>query len=272
MDADTRHELKQNELAEALARLRNLRDPGFLYSAIALGLIVVGVIIWYGWRYSQQRHLEDVSRRLVEAQDALFSREGTRVAGAQEDLRGLIKQAKEPDLAAAARLLLARAHYDQAMSAPEQRVAGFEEAARLLEEIRQDTRINAVLDAAATYLLANTYESLWRIDEAKQLWTRLAEDNRYVGTPYKDLARDRLADLAELAPVAMQPGAPPAPTTAEVSGASGLEIDPGSIMVYPEERPPFVEQPEGVPSPIEAPREVAPAAENAEPPTTQPAP
>jgi len=58
MDARTRHELKQNELAEALAQLRNLNDPRLRVGLlVVLGLaVVVAGVLW--WRYNQSRTVE----------------------------------------------------------------------------------------------------------------------------------------------------------------------------------------------------------------------
>ena len=91
MDADTRHQLKQNELAEMLSKLADLRDPKFLYTAGALVVIVVAVLAWYGWRYTQRQALEQGWQRLAKASTALMADDPAAVAGAENDLRAMVQ-------------------------------------------------------------------------------------------------------------------------------------------------------------------------------------
>jgi len=273
MDADKRHQLKQNELAEAINRLRDVRDPRFLATLGVLAVVVVGLLGWKAWNYSQRLKLEQTSQRLSTLQEALNSFDGARIARAQEELRELLSTARNADLVAAARLLLARSRYDQAMRMAAERPAGFEEAAAQLEQINATPGVSPMLQAAATYLLANTYESLRRFDEARTLWQRLSRDAQYAGTPYRALAEGRLLTMDELSTaVAFRPGDPPPPPPAGGTG-DGIKLVPGESVLIAPNVPPLVVPTEPTPPRDEAPEtpEVPEAAE-AQPPAEEPAP
>lgn len=274
MDADTRHQLKQNELVEAINRLRDLRDPRFLALLGLLAVVVLGLLGWKAWSYSQRLKLEQTSQRLGALQDALDSFDGARIARAQADLRELISTTRQADMAAAARLLLARSRYDQAMQMAAERPTGFEEAAAQLEQVIAAPTVSPMLQAAATYLLANTYESLRRFDEARTLWQRLAREARYAGTPYPALAEERLLTIDDLSSaVAFVPGNPPPPPPPAEGTGTSIRLVPGESVLIAPDAPPMV-----VPTEPSRPSEEAPEgpdvpeAPEAQPPVEEPAP
>ena len=285
MDADTRHQLKQNELADALGRLRDLRDPRFLAALAVLVVVGLAILGWKAWNYSQRLALEQASQRLGALQEALNSQDAPRIARARDDLRTLIDSTRNADMAAAARLLLARSRYDEAMSSAAQRPAGFEEAATQLEQLLAQPAVSPMLRAAATYLLANTYESLRRVDAAKELWQQLARDALYAGTPYQSLAEEKLLSIDELsAPVAFVPGSPPPPPPPDTQPGTKVRLTPGESVLLQPNMPPVVvpnepplppgEEKPAVPGagetpPAESPGEPLPTEG---PPATQPAP
>jgi hypothetical protein len=212
MDADKRHQLRTNELADALASLRDLKSPHFIYAGAALAVILIGVAGWLGWRYSQRVTAERDWKRLTDSCADLAGGQADLIAQAQAELRAMIQARTTPVVRGYARLELARSRVTQGMTQPEERQAAFAEAVSLLEELRGDPEVPAQLDAAGTFLLASTHESLRQLDRAKELYRALAEDARYAGSPYQDLAEMRLADVDTLGtPVVFTPGDPPPP-------------------------------------------------------------
>jgi predicted negative regulator of RcsB-dependent stress response len=212
MDADTRHQLKANTLAEALASLRDLKDARFLYSAGAVAVVLIVVLAWFGWRYSQQVAAERDWDRLNRIAVGLSAKDANVLTGAQNDLRAMLQEKIAPGVVDYARLELARSLVDQALTQPSSRQAAFTEAASVLEQIRSDPTAAPMLQAAATFMLASTYESTHQFDKAKELYTSLVDETRYAGSPYKLLAQDRLTNMDTLtAPIAFAPGEPPPP-------------------------------------------------------------
>lgn len=266
MDADKRHQLKQNELAEALARLRNFNDPRFIYGIVALVAIGLGVLAWYGWQYSRRHALEQGWQRLSLASAGLASNDTNRVTAAQEDLRSMIADTKHAGLAGYARLELAASRIAQAFRQPAQRPAAFEDAASLLEQIRATPESPRTLQAAATFALASTYESLRRFDKAKELYKILTDEPQYQAFAYKTLAEDRLSSLDTLLkPVTFEPGTPPQPTTQATNAP--IRLEPTSqptlqvpIQLTPTDSPLETAAPPAPTTPAEQPPEQPPPA------------
>jgi len=268
MDADTRHQLKQNELAEALSKLRDLRDPRILYAAGAVVVVLLAVLVWYGWRASQQAALERGWERLSDIAANLSGADPTAVTAAQGELRTLIQETGSPSVAGYARLALARSRYDQGMLKPDERQAAFSEAITLLEQIRADPATRTDLDAAAAFLLASTYESTRQFDKARQLYQTLKDDTRYAGLPYGALSADRLATLDDLTePIAFTPGEAPPPPAPETQAATPAPA-PQFQRMTPEQLG-VVAPPPAAPVPPPA-EQVPPAAEPVPPPTPAP--
>jgi len=212
MDADTRHQLKQNELAEALGKLRDLKQPRYLYPLIGLLVIAIVAIAWLGYTYSQHRAAEQNWQRLLDLTTATVLDDETEAAGAREQLRTLIQETKDPGLGGYARLQLARAQIDQAINHPEQRQEALGEAKQLLTAVIDNPKTSAMLRASVLFALANTHESLREFDAAAKCYESLANKDNYTGSPYVTLASQRLEDFERLTKrVAFEPGDPPAP-------------------------------------------------------------
>ncbi len=210
MDARTRHELKQNELAEALAQLRTLNDPRLrigLLVVLALAVVFAGVT-W--WRYSQSRTAEQSWKTLYELTADAGGEDAVAADAAATGLRDLIAQGGDPAVAGFAKLQLANLRANQALTQADQRPAGFQEAVTLLNEIRSAPEAPTPLFAAATFALASALESLHEFDQARTLYTALASEERFAGMLYKALATERLTGLDELkAAISFFPGGPP---------------------------------------------------------------
>lgn len=228
MDADTRRQLKTNELADALASLKDLKSPRFLYSAGAVVVLAIAVLAWFGWRYSQRLAAERDWDRLERVVLGLSDADANVASGAQNELRAMLQEKLPPSVLGYARIELARSRVEQGLAQPTERPAAFEEAAKMLEQVRSDPESTPLLQAEATFLLASTYESLRQFEGAKELYQSLAQDTRYAGSPYKALADFRLADLDKLAkPVAFVPGEPPPPPPLTAT------TQPGTVILNP---------------------------------------
>jgi len=282
MKAEERRELKQNELAEALASLRDWNNPTTRYTLLVLAAIAVGVGAWKAWAYYRLHSLEQGWQRLGNIENVLSagSDEGA-VVGALRDLRDLIQQASDPALSGWARLRLARARVQEGFAKPAERQAAFDEAARLLEEILQGRNTPATLEAAATFALAGTHECRAALDAARRqdeldkaaaLYQRIVGEPRFKGTPYVTLAADRLKNLDDLkVEIVFAPGAPP--EGLPPSGGESLSI-PGARRLTPEEveallgerGPPVEMPPAGPPAPQPPEGESAPPGEPSAPP------
>jgi predicted negative regulator of RcsB-dependent stress response len=226
MDADTRHQLKTNELAEALNKLQNLRDPRLLYGLAVVGVVLVAVLAYFVWSYTQRRAAEAGWNSLNEIGTRLMSADAAEVLKAESDLRAFIDSTSDTGLAGYGRLRLAHSRFVQAMEHPEQRPAGFEEAKQLLENARADAAETPLLDSAVTFLLASTYESLGQPEEARKLYEMMKTEPRYAG-PYRELADARLETMdTAAANVVLAAGSPPAgsePAAAQPNLPQGLD-------------------------------------------------
>lgn len=204
MDADTRHQLRQNELAEALAKLRDYTDKRTLAWLAVIIAIALGYAGYRYWRWRQGIQLAQGYEALssVDALDASLGE------APLAQLRQLIAEASQPGLVALARLELA-----QGLEVRGERA---EDAAKLAEAKSEYQRIVAMADApahvkaAALYRLGMVYETERDFVKARETFTTLSSDSRFEGSPQQQRATQRLGLLAELAvPVRFKPGAKP---------------------------------------------------------------
>lgn len=263
MDADTRHQLKQNELAEALGKLRDWDNPSNRYLILAIALLVILFAAWKAWSYSEQHAREVASRQLGDIQMALQAGEPSTVATAVADLRALIADASDPGIAGAARLRLASFRHNEGLMKPDTREEAFAEAARLYDEVIHTRGIPASIEATATFGLATVYESMRKFDEAKALYDKLQEEPRFRGSPYVLMATERVQNFDELRePITLASGAPPVPQ----QPANAMR--PPADMLGPQMPPPiFEDEPQDDETGSESappPAEDAPANEPAE--------
>jgi hypothetical protein len=241
MDARTRHELKQNELAEVLGRLRHLNDPRIRQALVAVGVVIVVVLAFFAWKSSRRSAQEQSWQAL---QDLITSAEGGDAASVEQartGLRDLIAKGGDAVVLGFARLQLASLRVGDALAQPEQRPAGFEEAVKLLGEVRSAPDTPPVLFASASFALAGAYESLREFDKARELYTALANDAKFEGMVYKGMAAERLASLEDVkAAVAFTPGGPPATVEppSEAGAAPQVSGLPPGMTMQPSGAPP----------------------------------
>lgn len=221
MDADTRHQLKQNELAEALRNLLDFRDK----RTIAWLVVILAIALGYGgykfWGWWQQVHLIQSYQTLttVNATDASLG------DAPLAKLRQLIADNTQPGLVAISRLQLAQGL--------EARGQGADGAAKLTTA---ETQYQAILQmpdapnhiqAAATYRLGILYETMQEFGKAREAYTALSESQRFKGSPFTDLAVARLDPLDDRAvPVKFEPGVKPLATTQPTTQPTMMPIFP----------------------------------------------
>jgi predicted negative regulator of RcsB-dependent stress response len=218
MDADRRHQLKTNELAEALGKVREIgSDPQSRYWLIGI-IVVLAVVGGYRlWSGMQERRVTSAARDLSAAVRQL----GTNRVAAIDDLRGLVRRAPTKGLEASARLELGGALRVEAHQSEEQRQALLEESVATLKAVVDDPQMPGQLAAAAAFSLATSYESLRQFDDAERMYQLLVDSERFGGTAFPFVAAGRVETLDELrTPVTFQPGLPPEPAVATTPAAT----------------------------------------------------
>ncbi len=206
MDADTRHQLKQNELAEFLANLRNLGKREFL---TYLGVIVVVILAIAAYRYTRYRQVQ----RLVAATQALqrINVSDPELGDAPlANLRTLIADYAGTPVEALARVKLAEGLEVRGKQAGNDEL--LRQAARELEAVLKLPDVPHQVRAGAEYRLGIVYESLREFDKAREHLEKLSQDAAYAGTSFPELAEIRLENLDDYAqPVKFEPGPKPPP-------------------------------------------------------------
>lgn len=227
MDADTRHQLKTNELAEWLGSI-SLSDRRTL---LWIGILLVIVLGYAAWRVNawqkqslldqQWATLAQVSAELTQPTSETFDR-----------ARQLITEARDPTLAMLARLRLASALIREAGANPDDPY--LTEAASLLETIAGDPSVPPQIRAGALYELGTVHETRRELDAARKCYQQLLDEKAFAGIPYVDLARQRLATLDDLArPVEFLPGQPPPATQPATQPATAPATQPATAPAGP---------------------------------------
>ncbi len=234
MDAETRHQLKQNELAEALARLRSL-DKSVIY---AIAGVAIGLLIWgayYTWNWQATRAEQQEWSRIF-----LAGQESADGAGAADTLRVLAAELDEP-AADVARLRAALVSAVEAAQGAELDDEALRRALSDLQRLVQRADLDAVFKAPAWLAIAKIHENLREFDEAAKAYEALQSDY-YAGFPQQQIATVRLTGLERLResvtfvagspPETVGPGLPPnfAPTP------SNIDIDdvPTNLIFGPD--------------------------------------
>lgn len=267
MDADTRHELQQNELGQLLARLKTLSAREVL---TYLGAIVVVILAIVGYRTWQSSLLAAKSQAWTDLITAGAPRPGLdgniELPDRVEALRAYMQTHNEPSAIGAARLRLAKALIEKAAADAAQRQILLDEALTHLDALRADSSASPALRAAATLLSGTAYETRRDTAKAREMY-RLFEGPELSHSAMAEIARQRLETLDQVTVrVPFVPGSPPPPPTPE----------PATPALPTESAPtpaPSTEQPAEQPlAPADAPEPVADRPiEDTPPPGTQPA-
>lgn len=273
MDADTRHQLKQNELAEALGKLVDFSDKRTLGWLVAIVVVAVG---WGGyrlWNWQRQASLIAAQQTLGEI-NAIDASMGE---APLTQLRQLIAENSQPGLVALARLKLAEGLQERAEGGDQ--TAKLAEAEAEYHAILNMPNAPAATRAPALYRLGIIGEDKRDFAQAREMYTTLSGDPAYAGSPLVAVAEDRLEQFDELAvPVVFKPGLNPNPTPEPTTAPTKRrEMKPVKITEAPgrqlpveiptAERPPQQEQ-SPAPATPEPDKQETPAEETSEEPAT----
>jgi hypothetical protein len=231
MDAETRHQLKQNELAEAIGDLKQKvahMDRNTVYLLIGIAAIIILWIAYGLYNRAAAQQQSDVWFQVLTA--PVNIRNADTIQGDLENLRQLATQ-NDGALADAARLRLGVGLWNYAeapnIEHPEGEAANLlNEAASVLEPVAQTPASSSSpgVVAAAKYALAGVYESLGRWDDARAQYESL-QDERFAGTVYGpagvSLTKNALQNFDEL----QEPVKFAAPAPAEEENVSGDATD-----------------------------------------------
>lgn len=246
MDAETRHQLKTNELGDLLEQVANLRDRRVVYAAVAVGLALLAYVSYrvWSWRAAASVNAGWAALQAVESIDPSLGE------APLDRLRAVVAEASDPTLQAMARLRLADALHARAVAGDSSRLT---EAQQQLEAILAGST-PPMLKAAAIYQLGGLYESRRQFDQARLAYQQLQQDTSLAGSPFVKLAEIRLSTLDELPEkIELLPGLPPPPPVASapaeaeaqtVPPPGGAGGDQPSAQTLPQSQP-ATSQPEG---------------------------
>ena len=208
MDADTRHQLKQNEFAEFLGKILDLNDKRTIAWLVVILVIALGYAGYNFWNWRQNVNLSESYQKL----NAIDASDPTMGDGPLNELRQLIAGTSQPGLVAMARLQLARGLEVRGLEPGNE--AKLDEAAKEYTTLVNMNRAPNSLKAAAVYRLGTVKESQRDMDAARGFYKQLSEEARFVGSPFVALADSRLSLLDQLSdPVVFTPGARPLAVT-----------------------------------------------------------
>lgn len=270
MDADRRHDLKTNELADALDKLTDLRDPRLRYWIAAIVLVAVAYLGYRYWDYTRQTALErswaDLSA--VEIPDS------GPVETAIQQLQTQLAAAQQPALRAGIQLKLARVLFEEARRDEARRESLLREAQTHLRAMLEDSGTPDALRPAALFALGCTHESLGELDQAAEQFRAIA-DPAYAGSPFVPLAADRVLNMDQIRePIEFVPGEAPPPPSAvgPPAEAAGPSSAPASAPAdAPEEAPGEGAEPPGGEASSESPSTQPARPGESAAPTTAPA-
>jgi hypothetical protein len=203
MDAETRHQLKTNELGEALQNFGRLNDPRLAYTLVGVILILAA---WSIYRYVQASRQQAVAGAWTTIMEAARTPTGFDSNGRQA-LLALTQERPNAAVAAVAELRLALADWRAARSS--NNAEGIEKAAAQLISIADDPVVPAEYRASALYAGAAAREDQERFDDARAMYSRLMAEPDFDGSPFKALAGSEVRLLDErMESITFLPGMP----------------------------------------------------------------
>jgi predicted negative regulator of RcsB-dependent stress response len=221
MDAEERHELKTNELANLLVKLKDWSDK---YLNTVLTVVALAALVWAGYRFWSWRQENAVHAAWAEVSRANI-RDLTAGDAPLDQLRRVIADSPDPTVAAIARIRLAAGLVQRADEAGGE--ARLSEAATELRNV-VSSGVSDSLKAAALFKLASVCEGQRDLKAAREAYEQLVKTPVYDALPFKALAEDRLKTLDELATkVDLLPGSAPLPVPP--SAASAPTSAPASV-------------------------------------------
>jgi hypothetical protein len=225
MDAQTRHQLKSQELQELLSNLEWLNSNRTRYTLAALLVVLVAVIAYkiVGWN---RMRAHDAAWQELMAVQALSNDD---ISAQLNLLRSIAADTSYDDVQMWAQYrlgcaLVRQANYD---SAERDKLAT--QAVSELQGVLKTSNLPLDLEAAARYALATAYETKRDLDGARDSYSALSTDERFAPSAFSLLATQRLANLDDLSqPVVFAPGkpAPPKPPAPPATQESTSEAGP----------------------------------------------
>jgi len=260
MDADTRHQLKQNELFEAMRNLRTVLEPPTVYWLL---LIIVIVAAWGGYKiYKSTRESS-----LAAQWQGVITVESITADGVSDEalarLRDAVSDSKNPAVEAAARLRLGHALLARSYSDEAKREALGREAVEVLSPATDPTKTPAPFAAAAQFALGSAYETLRQFADARTAYETIADQPAFLDLPYTTLAAQRLDSLNDLeSPIKFVAGEAPPPAPPATA--------PAPVQIRPTTRPAAIATQRATPAEQPAEPSEEPQTNEAAEPTTQP--
>lgn len=227
MDADTRHQLKQNELAETLSKLRDFSDRRTIGWLVVIVLIALGYAGWKYWNWREAARLAQASQEVVQidvSDPALGDAPLTQ-------LRQIISKGDN------AATTLARLKLAEGLQARGRAAGGgakLDEAEQEYRNLVERANTSMNIRAAAWYRLGMLYETKRDFAKAREAYAKLTGDSSYAGSPFQDFASIRTDSLDELdAQVKFTPGVKPLPPV-EVPAAETPPAEVPPLATMPE--------------------------------------
>lgn len=206
MDADTRHQLKQNEFAEALGKLRDFSDKRTIGWIVVIILIAVGYAGMKFWNWRSQERLAQNCRAVL----AIQTNDPSLGDAPLAQLRQIISDSSGTEAEALARLKLAEGLQTRGVGADG--AASLDKAEQEFTNLLNNASASGHIRAIACFRLAALYETKRDFARAEEMYRKLTGESPFAGSPYQELASFRVDMLDELAePVRFTPGVRPLP-------------------------------------------------------------
>lgn len=264
MDSKERHELATNELADWIGQIPNFINQ---YRNQILGaiLVIVGLISWpilNRWRQETDFAAEvELSQTLDSLDMGKFlavrsqKQNAPQDAGAESFLvtaNNLAEQAKKAptaDLAALALIKRGQALRTDLLCRKE--IFTEDAAASQIKQAQEayqqafDKAALPTLKAMAQFGLGICSEELGQLEQAREIYQKIVDDNFYAGTPLPTAAKDRIEKMADNTAKYTFIEKPKPPTVMELPSVTGLpKTEPDTVKAAPvETAPPAAESP-----------------------------
>lgn len=245
MDAETREQLKTNELAHSLVAAKEWFDK---YGNWILGTIAALALGFAGYRLWSWRHESALEKGWSEL--LLVQTNGPATDSAPADqLRRIIGESPDASLRTAARVRLANMLATRAVESGE--ASQLEGAISEFKAIVDSPDSSNLFRAAAQFRLGSLYETKRDFSSAKAAFQTVTSDARYADSPFVVIAKERIESMSSIEPpVTFTAGGPPPPASAPV-----IAPLPEGALPAPVAAP--------APAPIPAPAEAPPATQPA---------
>lgn len=264
MDSKKRHEMATNELSDWIGQI-----PEFLKQyrnqIIGLVLVAVGLLSWpilNRWRQETDFAAEvELSQTLDSLEMGKFlavrppSQNNPQDAGAESFLvtaNNLAEQAKKAptkDLAALALIKRGQALrtdllYRKEIIAEDAAASQIKQAQEAYQQAFDKAALPTV-KAMAQFGLGICSEELGQLEQAREIYQKIADDTSYAGTPLPAAAKSRIEEMADNNAKYTFIEKPKPPTVMELPSITGLpRAEPGAVKAAPVQAvPPETESP-----------------------------